>query len=63
MTYPSHEGLIRISSVHGAAICKEVGERLQIGLGRASVRLPPRLARLIAQLRDDRGSDSVDPSA
>jgi hypothetical protein len=63
MTYPAHEGLIRISSVHGAAICKEIGERLRIGLSRASVRLPPRLARLIARLRDDGRRDSVDPSA
>jgi hypothetical protein len=63
MTYPAHEGLIRISSVHGAAICKEIGERLQIGLSRVSVRLPPRLARLIAQLRDNRCRDSADPGA
>jgi len=63
MTYPAHEGLIRISSVHGAAIRKEIGERLQIGLSRASLRLPPQLARLIAQLRGDRGRDSADPSA
>ena len=61
MTYPAHEGLIRISSVHGAAICKEIGERLQIGQNRESVGLPPRLARLIAQLREDRCRDSADP--
>jgi hypothetical protein len=63
MTYPAHEGLIRISSVHGAAIRKEIGERLRIGLNRISGRLPPRLARLISRLRDDGRRDSADPSA
>ena len=63
MTYPAHEGLIRISSVHGAAIRKEIGESLRIGLNRISGRLPPRLARLIVRLRDDRCKDATDPSA
>jgi len=63
MTYPAREGFVRISSVHGAAICKEIGERLQIALNRVSVRLPPRLAKLMVQLRDDRGRNSADPSA
>jgi hypothetical protein len=63
MTYPVRKGFVQISSVHGAAICKEIGERLQIALNRVSVRLPSRLAKLMAQLRDDRSRNSADPSA
>jgi hypothetical protein len=63
MTYPAREGFVQISSVHGAAIRKEIGERLQIALNRVSVRLPPRLTKLMAQLRFDRSRNSADPGA
>jgi hypothetical protein len=63
MTFPVHEGFVQIGRVHGVAICKEIGERLRTALNRVSVRLPSRLAKLMAQLPDDRSRNSADPSA
>ena len=63
MTYPAHEDGVQISSVHHAAICKEIGERIRTDLERKPARPSPRLIALMKRLRDDRPRNSADPDA
>jgi hypothetical protein len=62
MTHPAQESSVQIASIHQAAICKEIGERLRTCLD-LPVSLPPRLLGLMEQLRDDRPRNSADPGA
>jgi hypothetical protein len=55
MTHCAHEGVGQISRLHNAALCKEIGERLRASLNQEPVRMPPHLAILMAQLRDEPG--------
>ena len=43
---------VEIDSVHSAAICKEVGERLDRYFGKAFSDMPPELERLFQRLRE-----------
>ena len=53
MTYPAHQGDVQISHVHNAALSREIGERLVIGLSQNPVGIPPRLLMLLRHLRDE----------
>jgi hypothetical protein len=63
MAYPAYEDCNQIGSVHRAAICKEIGERLRSHLDQEPVQLTPRLSGLIEKLRDDLSRNSQSPSA
>jgi hypothetical protein len=53
MTYPAYEDSGQVGSVHMAAICKELGERIWSGQDKEPVPLPPRLFGLMERLRND----------
>jgi hypothetical protein len=53
MTYSVQQGDVEISRLHNVAICKEIGERLAIGMGPKPSGMPPHLMMLMRQLRDE----------
>jgi hypothetical protein len=53
MTYPAYTDSSQVGSVHLAAICKELGERIWARQDREPVPLPPRLFQLMERLRSD----------
>ena len=53
MTYPAYTDSGQVGSVHLAAICKELGERIWLGQDKQSALLPPRLFDLMERLRSD----------
>ena len=61
MTYPAPEGDGQISRVHGAALCKEIGERLGVFLDLKPARMPPHLPMLMRRLRDEPFGIEPDP--
>jgi hypothetical protein len=48
--HPAPPNDIQIDRIHSGAVCKEMGDRLSVALGRQSIELPPRLLALIDQL-------------
>jgi hypothetical protein len=61
MTYPAPEGDGQISRVHGAALCKEIGERLGVFLDLKPAQMPPHLPMLMRRLRDEPFGIESDP--
>jgi hypothetical protein len=61
MTYLVHEDWRQISSVHHAAICQEIGERIWTRLAREPLCQSPRLMGLVERL--NRPRDSAEPGA
>ena len=53
MIYPVHQGDIQIDHVHNAALCREISERLVIGLGQKTIGMPLHLMLLMSRLRDE----------
>jgi hypothetical protein len=53
MTYPAYTDSGEVGSVHLAAICKELGERIWSRQDRDAMPLPPRLFDLMERLRSD----------
>jgi hypothetical protein len=53
MTYPAYTDSGQVGSVHLAAICKELGERIWSRQDRDAMPLPPRLFDLMERLRSD----------
>ena len=52
MTHSAQQGDVEISRLHNVAICKEIGERLAIGMKPKLSGTPPHLIMLMRQLRD-----------
>jgi hypothetical protein len=52
MTYSAQQGGVEISRLHNVAICKEISERLAIGMKPEPSGIPPHLMMLMTQLRD-----------
>jgi hypothetical protein len=50
MQYPVPQNDVQINRTHSEAVCKEMGERLSLVLGKQSIELPPPLLSLIEQL-------------
>jgi hypothetical protein len=64
MIHPAHEGDDQNSRICRAALCKEIGERLAIGLDQKQVRMSAQLTGLMTRLAmsapgSDRISDAV----
>jgi hypothetical protein len=59
MIYPAHQGDVRISHVHNAALREEISERLVVSLGQRPVGMPPQLMVLIRRLRDEPPKRSI----
>ena len=53
MTYSAQRGDVEISRVHNVAICKEIGERLAIGMEPKPAGIPPHLMMLVRRLCDE----------
>jgi hypothetical protein len=53
MMDPATRGDVQIDHVHSAALCREIGERLAVGLGNELVEMPPHLIMLMDRLRDE----------
>jgi hypothetical protein len=53
MIYPVHQGDIQIDHVHNAALCREISERLVIGLDQKTIGMPLHLMLLMSRLRDE----------
>ena len=53
MTYSAQRGDVEISRPHNVAICKEIGERLAIGMKPKPSGIPPHLMMLVRRLRDE----------
>jgi hypothetical protein len=53
MIDPALREEVQIDHVHNAALCREIGERLAIGLGNEPVGMPPHLMMLMNRLRDE----------
>jgi hypothetical protein len=51
MTY-SAQGEVEISHLHNVAICKEISERLAVGMKLTPSGMPPHLIMLMRRLRD-----------
>jgi hypothetical protein len=52
MRYPTPQNDFQIDRIHNGAVCKEIGERLSIALGRQSTELKPRLLALMKELSE-----------
>jgi hypothetical protein len=63
MTYPAYQDSDQIGSIHHAAICREIGERIRTDLDRKPASLSPRLIGLMKRLRNDRPWNSAEPGA
>ena len=53
MIDPVHREDIQFDHVHNAALCREIGERLAIGLGKMPIGMPLHLKLLTSRLRDE----------
>ena len=53
MTYSAPQGEVQISGLHGAAIYKEIGERLRACRDQELVKTPSHLVMLVKRLRDE----------
>ena len=52
MTYSARQGEVEISRLHNVAICKEISERLAVGMKLTPSGMPPHLIMLTRRLRD-----------
>jgi hypothetical protein len=52
MTYSAQQGEVEISRLHNVAICKEISERLAVGMKLTPSGMPPHLTMLMRRLRD-----------
>jgi hypothetical protein len=52
MTYPAHQSNVQINRVHNQALCREIGERLGISLGRKSDEMSLSLTMLVGRLHE-----------
>ncbi len=52
MAYSARQGEVEISRLHNVAICREIGERLAVGMKRTPSGMPPHLIMLMKRLRD-----------
>jgi len=52
MTYFARRGEVEISRLHNVAICKEISERLAVGMKPEPSGMPPLLIMLMRRLRD-----------
>jgi hypothetical protein len=52
MTYSAQRGEVEISRLHSVAICKEISERLAVGMKPEPSGMPPLLIMLMRRLRD-----------
>jgi hypothetical protein len=53
MTYSAQQSGVEISRLHNVAICKEISERLAIGMKPNRSGIPPHLMMLVRRLRDE----------
>jgi hypothetical protein len=53
MPSSAQQGHVEISRLHNVAICKEISERLAIGMKPKSAGMPPHLMMLMTRLRDE----------
>jgi hypothetical protein len=51
MTHSAQQGDVEISRLHNVAICKEISERLAIGMKLKPAGMPPHLMMLMRRLR------------
>jgi hypothetical protein len=57
MIGPALRGDVQIDRVHNAALRREIGERLAVGLGNEPIGMPPHLMMLMNRLRDEAFED------
>ena len=53
MTCCAQQGDVEISRLHNVAICKEISERLAVGMKLKPSGMPPHLIMLMRRLRDE----------